>query len=568
MLRSLAVVTRECWWRLNKRGKSVLVTYATSLMLTAVLDGIALVLFSRVGKSLNEGSGEFGGHLGLGVVCILLFLVKSAVAVGITWLGYSQFAQQEVIIGQENFRDYMTMDPGLMADEQQSEIYAAVDRGPLAVIQGILLSVATLFAEIFNALVLFGVLVLLDPVTALTVAGYFLLVAVLQHRVLSVTASRAGQVVVTDFNTTYDLLSDARSLSKVLRVMPSGTIERHLESSRTRLAESRAKVSFLESLPRYFMESMLALGLVVISSVTILFRGSGSLTAALTVFGAAGFRLLPIVNRIQGIILGLLGREPVARLGLRKFDCVETRRETGHALPEGTVMRMNNVKYRYPGAERDVLDGITFAFERGKKYAMVGVSGSGKTTLIDLCMGIIQPTAGTVEWDARDSNGVAYVPQETVITTAGLHGNVALEWDEKRIDHDKVTQALTRASLGFMVGDKRFTEKEHLSGLSGGQKQRLGLARALYRDPTILFLDEPTSALDVETEHEIMQAMSDLRGSVTIVIVAHRLSTIQDADVVIFVEDGRVLGTGSFSDLRASVPQFNRQVELGLLTDN
>lgn len=568
MLRSLAVVTRECWWRLNKRGKSVLVTYATSLMLTAVLDGIALVLFSRVGKSLNAGSGEFGGHLGLGVVCILLFLVKSAVAVGITWLGYSQFAQQEVIIGQENFRDYMTMDPGLMADEQQSEIYAAVDRGPLAVIQGILLSVATLFAEIFNALVLFGVLVLLDPVTALTVAGYFLLVAVLQHRVLSVTASRAGQVVVTDFNTTYDVLSDARSLSKVLRVMPSRTIESHLESSRTRLAESRAKVSFLESLPRYFMESMLALGLVVISSVTILFRGSGSLTAALTVFGAAGFRLLPIVNRIQGIILGLLGREPVARLGLREFDRVETRRETGHALPDGTVMRMNDVRYRYPGAERDVLDGITFSFERGKKYAVVGVSGSGKTTLIDLCMGIIQPTAGTVEWDVRDSSGVAYVPQETVITTSGLYGNVALEWDENRIDHHKVTEALTRASLGFMVGDKRFTDKEYLTGLSGGQKQRLGLARALYRDPAILFLDEPTSALDVETEHEIMQAMSGLRGSVTVVIVAHRLSTIQDADVVIFVEDGRVLGTGSFSDLRATVPQFNRQVELGLLTDN
>ena len=568
MLRSLAVVTRECWWRLNKRGKSVLVTYATSLMLTAVLDGIALVLFSRVGKSLNAGSGEFGGHLGLGVVCILLFLVKSAVAVGITWLGYSQFAQQEVIIGQENFRDYMTMDPGLMADEQQSEIYAAVDRGPLAVIQGILLSVATLFAEIFNALVLFGVLVLLDPVTALTVAGYFLLVAVLQHRVLSVTASRAGQVVVTDFNTTYDVLSDARSLSKVLRVMPSRTIESHLESSRTRLAESRAKVSFLESLPRYFMESMFALGLVVISSVTILFRGSGSLTAALTVFGAAGFRLLPIVNRIQGIILGLLGREPVARLGLREFDRVETRRETGHALPDGTVMRMNDVRYRYPGAERDVLDGITFSFERGKKYAVVGVSGSGKTTLIDLCMGIIQPTAGTVEWDVRDSSGVAYVPQETVITTSGLYGNVALEWDENRIDHHKVTEALTRASLGFMVGDKRFTDKEYLTGLSGGQKQRLGLARALYRDPAILFLDEPTSALDVETEHEIMQAMSGLRGSVTVVIVAHRLSTIQDADVVIFVEDGRVLGTGSFSDLRATVPQFNRQVELGLLTDN
>mgnify|MGYP006268373651 CR=1 FL=1 len=568
MITSLRKVASESWNRLTGRGKMVLTVYSVSLMLTSLLDGVALVIFSKVGEHLNGDSGSIGKNLNLGVVCIVLFLLKSAIAVVVTWVGYTQFAQQEVLIGQENFRSYMEMDPGLMADEQQSEIFAVVDRGPVAVVQGILLSMATLLSEFVNALVLFGVLVFLDPITALTVATYFVTVALIQHRLLSVTASRAGQVVVDDFNTTYDVLSDARGLAKVLRVMPSISLDHTLAAARTRLAESRAKVSFLESLPRYFMESMLALGLVVISSVTVVFRGSDELTAALAVFGAAGFRLLPIVNRIQGIILGLLGREPVARLALRRFDSPTLERRLGTDMSAESVVRLTNVKYRYPGGQTDVLNGVSLEFRRGKKYAVVGVSGSGKTTLIDLCMGVIEPSDGLVEWHHGSPARVAYVPQETVITTSGLYENVALEWTTANLDREAVNSALQRASLEFMTTEGRFLDKEFLTGLSGGQRQRLGLARALYRDPDILFLDEPTSALDVETEHEIMQVMTRLKGHVTVVIVAHRLSTIRDADVVIFISEGRVAGMGTFSELRATLPQFNRQVELGLLTDD
>jgi ABC-type multidrug transport system fused ATPase/permease subunit len=350
--------------------------------------------------------------------------------------------------------------------------------------------------------------------------------------------------------------------------MPSASLDSNLEAVRSKLAESRAKVSFLESLPRYFMESMLALGLVVISSVTVIFRGSDDLTAALAVFGAAGFRLLPIVNRIQGIILGLLGREPLARPALRHLDSQTYERRFGADLTPETVVRLTNVSYRYTNGQKNVLNGVSIEFERGKKYAIVGVSGSGKTTLIDLCMGVIEPTDGLVEWNQESPARVAYVPQETVITTSGLYENVALEWNTEHLDQDAVTLALQRASLEFMTTERRFLDKDFLTGLSGGQRQRLGLARALYRDPDILFLDEPTSALDVETEHEVMQVMSQLKGQVTVVIVAHRLSTIKDADVVIFVSEGKVAGMGSFSKLRETLPQFNRQVELGLLTDD
>jgi ABC-type multidrug transport system fused ATPase/permease subunit len=326
-------------------------------------------------------------------------------------------------------------------------------------------------------------------------------------------------------------------------------------------------VSFLEALPRYFMESTLAIGLVVIGGVTVLSRGSSALPSVIAVFGAAGFRLLPIVNRIQGIILGLLGREPVARLALRQFATISSEVELVQGDEEAAVLELSHVTYRYPGGSVDVLNDVSLTFDRGKKYAVVGVSGSGKTTLIDLCMGLINPTSGSVSLSVDGRATVGYVPQDTVLTSSGLYGNVALEWDESHVDRERANRALKRASLEFMIEDPRFSERDFLTGLSGGQRQRLGLARALYREPDLLFLDEPTSALDVETEYEIMQAMDQLRGEVTVVIVAHRLSTIQDADVVIFMEDGKVLGEGSFAVLRESVPRFNRQVELGLLTE-
>jgi ABC-type bacteriocin/lantibiotic exporter with double-glycine peptidase domain len=369
---------------------------------------------------------------------------------------------------------------------------------------------------------------------------------------------------------TYNILSDAFVFGKVLQIMPSQTLGATLHESRLRLAQARAKTLFLESLPRYLMESMLAVGVCVIGLVTVVTRGEEYLLAALSVFGVAGFRLLPIVNRIQGLILSFIGREPLARLALRPIDRNSVE-ETD--VPEDdsnihSLLTLSNVSYTYPKAARQTLSNINIDFKPGLQYAIVGPSGSGKTTLVDLCMGLLKPVTGSVHWNNKLKTTIGYVPQESPLAGTSLLSNVALEWTADSVNYDKAKKVLEESALGDLTQNGLTENQERLNGLSGGQRQRIGLARALYRDASVLFLDEPTSALDAETENEVMKVVNKLKGQVTVFIVAHRLTTIRNVDQVIYLEKGRILGTGTFEELRQSLPQFARQVELGLLTND
>jgi ABC-type bacteriocin/lantibiotic exporter with double-glycine peptidase domain len=570
MLRSLWKVAQESWGRLERRGRITLVVYTASMILTSALDGVALFLLDSLlgaaedSQPLMSDSPQLWG----GVVVVGLFVVRSAVAAGLTWFGYSVFAREEVRVGDENLAAYLDMEWAVRSKDQLSDINSLVDRGPFAMVQQLLLPIGTTIAEIVNALVIFAVLLVLDPLTAFVTVVFFLLVAVIQHRVLSVSMSRAGGLVASEMNATYDLLSDAFHLGKVLKVMPSMTLGPEVSRTRGRLARARAWTIFLESLPRYLMESMLAVGVVVIGITTVLARGSEALLPALSVFGIAGFRLLPIVNRIQGLVLSFLGREPLVRLALRD---IPTRRisfgrvdgpSPGAERPAAPVLTISDVHFTYPEAASSTLAGVSLEFERGKQYAIVGPSGSGKTTLLDVCMGILTPTSGTINWVLDSEETVGYVPQDSHISSTGIPQNVALEWSTEQLDESLVVQSMTSASLAELTGHAPHSQTP---AMSGGQRQRLGLARALYRQASILFLDEPTSSLDASTEAEVMDSLHHIRGGVTVVIVAHRLSTVQKVDEVIYLENGRVLGRGSFNELRKELPQFERQIQLSTI---
>lgn len=242
-----------------------------------------------------------------------------------------------------------------------------------------------------------------------------------------------------------------------------------------------------------------------------------------------------------------------------------------------TDLRLEQVSFRYPTAEHDVLRDVTLRIPFGSTLAIVGASGEGKTTLADLILGLHRPTSGRVLADGVDTaaaprqwrDNLAYVPQDVFLLDATLAENVAFDVDRDLIDAARLDAALAQAELEDVVAalpngvDTRVGERGVL--FSGGQRQRIGIARALYRQPRLLVLDEATSALDSETEQRITHALDDLRGQLSIIVVAHRLSTVRTADQVAFMKGGRIDAVGTFDELRRTHPDFARLVALGNL---
>jgi ABC-type multidrug transport system fused ATPase/permease subunit len=237
-------------------------------------------------------------------------------------------------------------------------------------------------------------------------------------------------------------------------------------------------------------------------------------------------------------------------------------------------IEVSSISYSYPDASKKAIDNLDLTIEKGKYLAIVGPSGSGKTTLVDLILGILQPQQGKVLIGGQTPSQVinsqpgliAYVPQDVMIINGSIRENIAMGFEvsdfsdsdfEKSIRLSQLSELIQELPLGLdsPLGDKG-------SNLSGGQRQRIGIARALFTDPKILILDEATSSLDGSTEANISDALYSLRGDITVIVIAHRLSSIMKADEVIYLESGKVVAAGDFNRLRTLVPNFDTQANL------
>jgi ABC-type multidrug transport system fused ATPase/permease subunit len=547
---------------LSREGKQVLFLYGFGLILLTGLDATALYFVSQVFTASSGGESieiSSGGRILLSVIA--LFSLRTVCSTLISWVSIKRFALEEVRIGTSNFNVLMGKSWNDRVDSSVTDLYNGIDRGPTNMVQGMLITVVTIFSEAVTAVLILGALLFLQPTTAVIATMYFAIVAYIQHRLLSQSSSKAGETSNTNVNYVYEILSDAHSLSKLLSISPSLSLSSQLEEKRKALALARGQVVFLGMLPRYFMELILSVGLAAIAGGTYAISGAGATVAAVTVFAAAGFRLLPIVNRIQALILQLFSTAPTAQLSLLGHTAPKPE-EPNDPTDNSHALELKDISFQYPSSTTKVLANINLSLQTGLQYAIVGPSGAGKTTLVDVCLGLLQPQEGTVQ---TSSAAIAYVPQDTHVARLSLQQNIALEWDRAAVNDSSVNSAIKKAQLSHMLDGRSATDALSEQGLSGGQKQRIGLARAIYRNPSLLFLDEVTSALDAETERAVMSSIESLRGTTTVVIVAHRLSTVQHADQVIYLDSGRVLGVGTFEELRKSIPQLQRQIELGTL---
>jgi ABC-type multidrug transport system fused ATPase/permease subunit len=352
-------------------------------------------------------------------------------------------------------------------------------------------------------------------------------------------------------------------------------------AARMRRARAARVMGILSDAPRYLLE----IGFVVaILGISVILFTTGTPAEALTVLGvfaAASLRALPGLNRIAAnlatIRTGRAGLDIVSKAvdELAAGGVHDERPRSSEPFSGDIVLR--DLSFRYPDSEEFVLRGISLDIRENRTTAFVGSSGAGKSTLLDIVLGLLKPTEGEVVVGGRSIaddpagwySGLGVVPQDAFLLNDTLTTNVAFGVPREEIDPERVREVIRMAQLEDLVADLpeglSTVVGERGVRLSGGQRQRIGLARALYRRPRVLVLDEATSALDNVTEHEIARTLGALQGTLTIVIVAHRLSTVRHADTLVFFKDGKVDAEGTFEEVRATSLDFARLVELGEL---
>lgn len=568
---------------LSPKGKQLLTYYFVGLILLAAIDALALIIVSTLVFQTNT-TFSLVQNLNLSneltiFLALFLFLSRSVFAVAINLLMVKRITSEQVRLGQANFKSIESL-PWLQRKQfTQGDSYISIDHAPSDLFQRFLIPVVETAAEIMSICVIVTVLATTQPVTAFVGVFYFAAIALLQNIVLSKRIKSAGMEATKSLKGVADIIGDMFALSKVRQVQPSISLEGELQRRRSSRVIASARVSFLEQLPRNFMEVTLVMGVGVVSFSAYVTYGPQEIGSSLTLFATAAFRLLPSFNRIQASLLIVIASSamveralldtPIKNSGDITKDIYLPRNSNAdflsNELKSGTSIEIENLFFSYPNTDKQVLKGISLTLEPGKQYAIVGKSGSGKTTLADLLLGLICPTSGTIRLlNSGKKTVLGYVPQSTFVFDGSFAENVALEWNDSAIDKERVRQALIGAALEDVV-DVEKSDQISANTLSGGQMQRIGIARALYRNPTLIILDEATNSLDSETENQVIGVLERLRGSVTTILIAHSMKTIQNVDKVIFLEEGAVIGFDRFEKLRTDSKKFDYLVNSGEL---
>jgi ATP-binding cassette, subfamily B, bacterial PglK len=424
--------------------------------------------------------------------------------------------------------------------------------------------------------------------TAIVAAVYFGLVAVLLYSVIARRAAAAGRTATAASVDTIRLVQESFATTKEITLRGRGEqLAGVAREVRANSARARGMAFFYSVGPRFVLEAALLGGFLVVGGIAVLTQGVTEAVSAIGLFAVAGFRVVPCLTRLQSVFATMHAHEPNAH------EVLAALRETGAAgaeparfaavdasgLAGGAVeIVLDDVTFTYPGAERPALDGVSLRVPAGARVAVVGRSGSGKSTLVDVVLGLLTPASGRVVVGGQELSTVAaawrgrigYVPQEVALLDADVAANVALSWRADDVDVERVARVLEAAQLSEVVAGLpqgvATPVGERGLRLSGGQRQRLGIARALYTDPTVLVLDEATSALDAATEAAVTATVAGLHDDVTVLVVAHRLATVRDCDAVVLLEEGRVVDVGTFDEVVSRVPDFAVQAELSGLT--
>jgi len=509
-----------------------------------------------------------GAVIGAGVLTVAVLAIGNVVTAANLWIQTHYIAMARRELSSELFTGYLYLPYSFHVQRVTPSLGRVIGGDVESALGGFLASLLGVVAKGLSGLVLISLIIVVDPTVALGTVlvlgcGYMFV-----YRLIRARQVRLGAKMVEASLAVGRISLEGLSGVKELRVLgreSSSTVE--YKKSFTELTDTQASNLLASALPRYVIEVFAYAGIV---AVTLAFVIKGEGTAAipsLALYALAGNRLVPIFQQFFAAAITIKYHTRAvesleADLAIVRQSPPPSLKDDARPLSFKQEIHLSHLTFSYPNANRPALNEISLRIPQNQSIGFVGRTGSGKTTLADVILGLYTPGSGSIAVDGvelTEDNArawrkrVGYVPQTVFLTNASVARNIALGIPEDQIDHAAVLRAAHMAQadefISQMPDGYDTVVGERGVKLSGGQRQRLGIARALYHNPDVLVFDEATSALDGMTEDAVMQAVQTLSAERTMILIAHRLRTVQACNRIVMLEAGKIVADGSYSEL-------------------
>lgn len=593
-------VLKACLNLLDRRDRFLLLGATVLQMSLVLLDLIGILLIGGIvaiatsavqGKDFPQIISSFIEIVGLeawtpqdisvlfAVIATLALLGKSSLSYYFNLRNLTFLASREAKLATNMAEKIFSQPITVLQSHSTSDYLHSLSIGANSALTGILGGLVTMSAEIFLQLVMASTLMVFSPSLLLIFFTYFGILFLILHFVLGTKAQDWSRHV-----TELSIMGSAAimdSLGSYREIVVSGRRKFFLDRFRAAkwsAGQYTVKNAMLGQFSKYVFENSIVIGGAIFAAYAFLTRNALEATSLLAVFLAAATRIAPSILRVQLGMLLIKGALGATSKFFEIYSHVMTsntqrRPVTNAEINLGKGIEVRDVTFFYPRADKPALKEVSCTFLSNKVTAVVGPSGSGKSTLIDLLLGVLEPLSGNIEVFGVSPSSlveqgvkVGYVPQTVYLKDGSIRENICFGFEENEINEQRVLEVLEDVLLMDWVNSLPngvdSVVGERGSKLSGGQRQRIGIARALYSSPDLLVLDEATSALDSISEHEITETLGNIKNEMTTVVIAHRLSTVLRAEKLIYLNNGKVKGEGSFNELRVLVPNFDLQAEL------
>jgi ABC-type multidrug transport system fused ATPase/permease subunit len=504
----------------------------------------------------------------LGVLVFILLIASLSFRILTTYVQVRFTLMREYSIGRRLLENYLHQPYGWFLNKHSSKLGKNILSEINEVIYQTIVPFMNLVSQGAVSIALIILLILTDPTLAMSIsivlaASYGIIFFLMKNFL-----SRIGVDRLKNNEKRFSVIQEAFGAFKEMKVggLEQIYINQFSEPAKA-YAKNQSMAQLITQLPRFFLECVAFGGMILL--ILYLINDDKeflNIIPILSLYAYAGYRLMPALQQVYSALTQIRFSKPALDslhkdyINLKYLN-IKTNKIT--RIPLTKSIKLNNIFFNYPNSEKKSLNNINITIPALKKIGIIGPTGSGKTTLIDLILGLLDANSGNLQIDGKNityenkrmwQKNIGYVPQQIYLSDASIESNIAFGLDNNDIDKKSIERASKVANLHEFVINELPDGYNTIVGergvrLSGGQRQRIGIARALYHDPMLLLLDEATSALDNHTEELVMNSINKLKNRITIIVVAHRLSTVKNCDIVFLLEKGSIKAQGSFDEI-------------------